>query len=151
MPFGGGGLVSGIGSAIRALKPNAKIYAAEVATAAPLAPSLAAGKPVTVDYTATFVDGIGSRNVLADMWPVVSSIVDGSIVMPLESVSAAVRLLVERARVVAEGAGATSVAAALSGRAGSGKVVCVISGGNIDSSKLAAILEGGAAIPKAQW
>lgn len=140
VPFGGGGLISGIGSAIRALKPNTKIYAAEVATAAPLAPSLAAGKPVMVDYTATFVDGIGSRNVLADMWPIVSSIVDGSIVMPLEKVAGAVRLLVERARVVAEGAGATSVAAALSGRAGGGKIVCVVSGGNIDAWKLTGIL-----------
>jgi threonine dehydratase len=143
VPYGGGGLISGIGSAIRALKPATKIFAAEVATAAPLEPSLAAGKPVTVEYTPTFVDGIGSRNVLADMWPIVSSIVDGSLVMPLESVASAVRLLVERARVVAEGAGATSVAAALSGTAGSGKVVCVVSGGNIDASKLAAILGGG--------
>ena len=144
VPYGGGGLVSGIGSAIRALRPSTKIYAAEVATAAPLAPSLAAGKPVSVEYTPTFVDGIGSRNVLADMWPIVQSIVDGSIVMPLDEVSAALRLLVERARVVAEGAGASSVAAALSGRAGSGKVVCVVSGGNIDAGKLAGILTGGA-------
>jgi threonine dehydratase len=142
VPYGGGGLISGIGSAIRALKPKTKIFAAEVATAAPLGPSLAAHKPVTVDYTPTFVDGIGSRNVLAGMWPIVSSIVDGSLVMPLDAVAGAVRLLVERARVVAEGAGATSVAAALAGRAGGGKVVCVVSGGNIDAAKLAGILTG---------
>src|SRR5262249_53686871 len=97
--------VSGIGSAIRALRPSTKIYAAEVATAAPLAPSLAAGKPVSVEYTPTFVDGIGSRNVLADMWPIVQSIVDGSIGMPLDEGSAAPRLLRERARVRAGGAG----------------------------------------------
>jgi threonine dehydratase len=142
IPYGGGGLSTGIASAIRALKPDTRLYACEVETAAPLAPSLAAGAPREVPYTATFVDGIGGPSVLLEMWPVVSNLLDGSLVMPVAAVADAVRLLVERNRVVAEGAGATPVAAALSGQAGSGKVVCVVSGGNIDSAKLAKILLG---------
>ncbi len=142
IPYGGGGLSTGIASAIRTLKPDTRLYACEVETAAPLAPSLAAGTPQEVPYTATFVDGIGGPSVLPEMWPVVSKLLDGSLVMPVAAVADAVRLLVERNRVVAEGAGATPVAAALSGKAGSGKVVCVVSGGNIDSAKLAKILLG---------
>ena len=142
IPYGGGGLSTGIASAVRALKPDTRLYACEVETAAPLAPSLAAGAPQEVSYTATFVDGIGGPSVLPEMWPVVSKLLDGSLVLPVAAVADAVRLLVERNRVVAEGAGATPVAAALSGQAGSGKVVCVVSGGNIDSAKLAKILLG---------
>jgi threonine dehydratase len=142
IPYGGGGLSTGIASAVRALKPDTRLYACEVETAAPLAPSLAAGAPQEVHYIATFVDGIGGPSVLPEMWPVVSKLLDGSLVMPVAAVADAVRLLVERNRVVAEGAGATPVAAALSGKAGSGKVVCVVSGGNIDSAKLAKILLG---------
>jgi threonine dehydratase len=142
LPYGGGGLSCGVASAVRALKPDTRLYACEVETAAPLAPSLAAGAPQQVSYTATFVDGIGSPAVFPDMWPLVSRLLDGSLVVPLTEVAAAVRLLVERNRVVAEGAGATPVAAALAGQAGSGKVVCVVSGGNLDSIKLAKILQG---------
>jgi threonine dehydratase len=142
IPFGGGGLSAGIASAVRAIKPDTKLYACEVETAAPLAPSMAAGAPQTVSYTATFVDGIGSGGLLPDMWPLVSRLLDGSLVVALAEIAGAVKLLVERNRVVAEGAGATSVAAALSGQAGAGKVVCVVSGGNIDSFKLAKILRG---------
>ncbi len=142
IPYGGGGLSTGIASAARALKPHTRLYACEVETAAPLAPSLAAGTPQEVHYTATFVDGIGGPSVLPAMWQVVSNLLDGSLVMPVSAVADAVRLLVERNRVVAEGAGATPVAAALSGKAGGGKVVCVVSGGNIDSAKLAKILLG---------
>jgi threonine dehydratase len=142
IPYGGGGLSTGIASAVRALKPDTRIYACEVESAAPLAPSLAAGAPQEVPYVATFVDGIGGPAVLPEMWPLVSMLLDGSLVMSVNAVADAVRLLVERNRVVAEGAGATSVAAALSGKAGSGKVVCVISGGNIDGAKLAKILLG---------
>jgi len=142
IPYGGGGLSTGIASAVRALKPDTRLYACEVETAAPLAPSLATGAPQEVPYTATFVDGIGGPLVLQEMWPVVSKLLDGSLVLPVAAVADAVRLLVERNRVVAEGAGATPVAAALSGQAGSGKVVCVVSGGNIDSAKLAKILLG---------
>lgn len=142
IPYGGGGLSAGIASAIRALKPDTRIYAGEVETAAPLKPSLAAGAPQEVAYTPSFVDGIGGKSVLPDMWPLVSHLLDGSLVVSLAEVAAAIRLLVERNRVVAEGAGATPVAAALAGQAGSGKVVCVVSGGNIDSAKLTKILAG---------
>lgn len=142
IPYGGGGLSSGIASAIRALKPRTKIYACEVETAAPLATSLAAGEPRTVGYSPSFVDGIGAKSLLPEMWPMVRSLLDGSLVMPSTAVASAVRLLVERNRIVAEGAGATPVAAALAGKAGGGKVVCVVSGGNIDSSVLARILTG---------
>lgn len=141
-PYGGGGLTSGVASAIRARKPDTRLFAAEVATAAPLAPSLAAGSPQEVVYQPSFVDGIGGKSVLSEMWPLVSSLVDGSLVVELEAVAAALRLLLERNRVLAEGAGATPVAAALAGLAGSGKVVCVVSGGNLDSSKLIKILAG---------
>ena len=142
IPYGGGGLSTGIASAVRALKPDTRLYACEVETAAPLAPSLAAGAPQEVHYTPTFVDGIGGPSVLPEMWPLVSQLLDGSLVMPVAAVADAVRLLIERNRVVAEGAGATPVAAALAGKAGSGKIVCVVSGGNIDSAKLAKILLG---------
>jgi threonine dehydratase len=142
IPYGGGGLSAGIASAIRPLKPSTRIFACEVSTAAPLAPSLAAGAPQEVAYTPTFVDGIGGKSLVPEMWPLVSGLLDGSLVVTPEQVAAAIRLLVERNRVVAEGAGATPVAAALTGSAGAGKVVCVVSGGNIDSAKLAKILQG---------
>jgi threonine dehydratase len=142
IPYGGGGLSSGIASAIRPLKPQTRIYACEVETAAPLAPSLAAGEPQTAAYTPSFVDGIGGKSLLRPMWPMVRDLLHGSLVMPLSAIASAIRLMAERNRVIAEGAGATPVAAAVSGKAGGGKVVCVVSGGNIDSSVLAKILTG---------
>jgi threonine dehydratase len=141
-PYGGGGLSCGIASAIRAVAPSCTVFAAEVATAAPLAPSLEAGQPVKVDYTPSFVDGIGSPEVFPEMFELAEELLDGALVAQLAEVEDAVRLLAERARVVAEGAGATPVALARSGAAGSGKIVCVVSGGNIDASKLAEILGG---------
>ena len=143
IPYGGGGLSSGIAAAVRALRPDARVYACEAETAAPLVAALAAGAPQTVPYTATFIDGMGSASVVAEMWPLVSRLLDGSLVVTVAEIAAAMRLLVERNRVVAEGAGAAPVAAALTGKAGGGKVVCVVSGGNIDSAKLATILTGG--------
>ena len=140
VPYGGGGLISGIATAVKTIKPNVKVFASEVETAAPLSPSLKAGKPVKVEYTASFVDGMGSSSVLSEMWPLVSKLVDDSIVLSLKQIAAAVKLLMERSRIVAEGAGASSLAAALTGKAGSGKIVCVISGGNIDGEKLVKIL-----------
>jgi len=142
VPFGGGGLSCGIASALRASKPGVRIYACEVETAAPLSASLRAGAPLAIDHVASFVDGIGGKAVLAEMWPLASRLLDGSLVVALAAVAAAVRLLVERNRVVAEGAGATPVAAALAGLGGSGKIACIVSGGNIDGSKLARILRG---------
>ncbi|MEO7086384.1 MAG: threonine/serine dehydratase [Gemmatimonadaceae bacterium] len=135
VPFGGGGLISGIATAIRARAPRATIFGCEVSTSTPLTAAFAAGAPVQVERTPSFVDGIGGRGVLAEMWPIVSSLVDGALVAPLDDVGGAVRLLLERARVVAEGAGATPVAAALALSASEArrKVVCVVSGGNIDS------------------
>jgi threonine dehydratase len=142
VPYGGGGLSAGIASAVKALKPTVRVFAGEVETAAPLSASLRAGSPQDVAYTASFVDGIGGRGLLVEMWPLVSKLLDGALVMSLAEIAAAVRILATRNRVVAEGAGATSVAAGLSGRAGSGKIVCVVSGGNIDAAKLCKILAG---------
>jgi threonine dehydratase len=142
VPYGGGGLVSGIASAIKSLQPAVKIYASEVETAAPLAPSLEAGMPVKVEYIPSFVDGMGSSNVLPEMWPLVSRLVDKSIVLSLKQIAEAIKLLIERNRIIAEGAGGSSLAAALTGKAGTGKIVCVISGGNIDAEKLIKILSG---------
>jgi threonine dehydratase len=143
IPYGGGGLSCGIAAAFRALRPQTKVYACEVETAAPLHAALQAGVPTPIDYRPSFVDGIGGKGVLAEMWPLAQRFLDGSLVVSLEAVAGAVRMLAERARVVAEGAGAAPVAAALSGRAGGGKVVCVVSGGNIDPATLTIILQGG--------
>jgi threonine dehydratase len=142
IPWGGGGLASGIATALRAMRPGCRLFAAEVATAAPLAPSLAAGRPVEVDYRASFVDGIGSRTVFSRMFERARALLDGSLVASLAEVAGAVRLLAERNRVIAEGAGACGVANALAGRAGRGRIVCVVSGGNIDASRLCATLAG---------
>ena len=142
IPYGGGGLTVGIATAIRALRPATKIITAEPATAAALAAALAAGHPADVDYRASFVDGSGSRRVLDSMWPLVAPLVDQALAIEVGEVAAAVRTLAERARVIAEGAGALAPAAALAGRAGTGKIVCVVSGGNINLSKLGEILNG---------
>ena len=142
VPFGGGGLVSGIASALRALRPGTKVYAAESASSAPLAASLAKGEATEIAHTRTFVDGIGGPRVFPEMFTLAVELLDGSLVSSLEEIAAAIRLLVERNRVVAEGAGAASVAAAISGKAGRGKVVAVVSGGNIDTAALATILQG---------
>jgi threonine dehydratase len=140
VPYGGGGLVCGIASALRELRPDCRIYACEVETAAPLAASLAAGEPVEVEHVPSFVDGIGAPTVFPEMFALVRELVAGSIVVGLDEIASAIRLLVERNRVVAEGAGAAPVAAALTRQ--EGKLVCVVSGGNIDSSKLQTILAG---------
>ena len=145
VPFGGGGLASGIACAVKALLPNVRVYAAEVEGAAPLAAALAAGGPVAIERRPSFVDGIGSGTVLPAMWPLVSSVLDGSIVVSLEQVESAMRLLASRVRVVAEGAGAAALAATLTGQAGEGPVAAVISGGNIDPAVFAAIVSRGQA------
>ena len=144
IPYGGGGLTVGIASALRALRPQTKIYTAEPETGAALVAAVKAGGPETVDYEASFVDGAGSRRVLDPMWPLVMPLVDDAFAVPIPDAAAAIRTMAERVRVIAEGAGALAAAVALSGRAGSGKVVCVVSGGNINLAKLAEILEGGA-------
>ena len=142
VPYGGGGLSCGIASALKALTPNVKVFAAEVDTAAPLAPSLEAGQRVEVTYTPSFVDGMGSRGILEEMWPLAQGLLAGSLVVTLRQVADAVRVLAERARVIAEGAGAAALATVQAGLAPEGKIVCVVSGGNIDTSKLVRILHG---------
>jgi len=140
--FGGGGLSCGIGTAVRALQPQAKIYAVEPETAAPVAAAFAAGEIQRVEYKPSFVDAAGSNSVLPEMWPLVQKTLAGSIVVTLAETKAAIRHLVERNRIVAEGAGALPVAAALSGKTGTGKIVCVVSGGNVDTAVLVKILQG---------
>ena len=143
IPYGGGGLTVGIASAVKALRPQTKIYTAEPSTGAALTAALSVGEPVDVDYEPSFVDGAGSRRVLDTMWPRVRPLVDDAFAVPIADAAAAVQVLAERVRVIAEGAGALACAAALAGRAGSGKVVCIVSGGNIDLGKLTSILSGG--------
>ena len=144
VPWGGGGLTTGIASALAALSPATRVYACEPETGAPVAATIANdGVPVAVDYRASFVDGAGSKALLPPMWERARGLLAGSHVISLDETAAAVRLLAERTRVVAEGAGALAVAAATSGRAGTGRIVCIVSGGNIDSSRLATILGGG--------
>ena len=137
IPWGGGGLSCGIAAVLRSRVPRVRIYAAEIETAAPLAASLAAGEPRTVEYTPSFVDGIGSKMVFPNMFEHARRLLDGSLVVTLAEAAQALRLLAERNRVIAEGAAASAVAAALSGRAGSGKIVAIVSGGNIDMDKFA--------------
>lgn len=142
VPYGGGGLSCGIASVAGALSPRTKVYAVEVETAAPLTASFAAGKPTPVTYTRTFIDGMGSGAVSLEMWPLAQSLLAGTVVVTVAQVAAGIKLLAERCRVIAEGAGAASVAAALSGKLDEKRVVCVVSGGNIDTDKLATILRG---------
>jgi threonine dehydratase len=142
IPYGGGGLTGGIASAIKQLRPQTRVITVEPETAAGMAAAFAAGQPVDVGYRSSFVDGAGGRRVLDSVWPLVRPLVDDALAIPLAEVAAAIRTLAGRVRVIAEGAGALALAAALSGRAGTGKVVCVVSGGNIDPGKLAEILTG---------
>jgi threonine dehydratase len=135
-------LSCGIASALRSLKPGINVYACEVNTAAPLAASLAAGRPTQVEYTASFVSGMGAPFVFPEMWPLASHLLDGSLVVTLAEVARAIKRMAERNHVIAEGAGAVPVAAALSGQAGTGKIVCVVSGGNLDTDKVISILQG---------
>jgi len=142
--LGGGGLLSGIGCVMRALRPSAKVYAAEPETAAPLAASLAAGHPVRLeDWKASFVDGAGGRSVLPSMWPLLKQAVDASVVVTLADVATAMRLAAERCHIIAEGAGGCAIAAALSPHvraAGHKRIVAVVSGGNIDLSRFASLV-----------
>jgi threonine dehydratase len=142
IPWGGGGLACGIAVAMRSLNPRCRILAAEVASAAPLVVALAAGSPQVITYQPSFVDGIGSKTVLPQMFQRAQALVDRALVASVDEVAAALRLIAERNHVIAEGAGACPVACALSGKAGSGKIVCVVSGGNINMSQLCAVLSG---------
>jgi threonine dehydratase len=141
VPYGGGGMACGLAVALAEARPGARVIGCEVETATPLTASLAAGQPEVVPYTASFVEGIGGKSLLPAMWPLVRLLLAGSATATLDGIADAIRLLVARHRVVSEGAGAASVAAALAGHA-RGPTVCVVSGGNIDLAVLAAILEG---------
>jgi threonine dehydratase len=139
--IGGGGLISGVGSAIKALRPDVRVLGAEPETAAPYALSLRDGGPRRFpDWQASFVDGAGGKSVTERMWRRMQAVVDGSITVTLDQVRTAMRLIAEKSRTVAEGAGALALAAALTGEAGDGPIVCVVSGGNIDLSKFAELV-----------
>ncbi len=144
VPYGGGGLSCGIASALKAVRPEIRVLACEIEGGEPLAAALAAGRPVDVPQFVSWVSGIAVGPVLEEMWPLASRLIDGTVAPGLNQIAGAVRLLFERNRLIAEGGGAASVAAALAGLAGGGKIVCVISGGNIDAGVLATILRGGA-------
>lgn len=142
VPFGGGGLSCGIASAFRELNPQVRVIGSESEHCAPLTAALAADEPVQLPCPPTFISGIGIGRVLDEMWPLIKELLQGTVVASVEDISNTIRLLYERHRVIAEGAGAAPVAAALAGMAGKGKVVCVISGGNLDNKYLIDILEG---------
>ena len=140
--IGGGGLITGVGSAIRALRPEIKIIAVEPETAAPLALSLAAGSPQEFnDWRASFVDGAGGQSVFPRMWERMKPVVDDSLVVTLDETRRAMRIMAEKTRVIAEGAGALPLAAVLSGKVkGPGPIVCIVSGGNIDLNKFCELI-----------
>ncbi len=139
--IGGGGLISGIGSAIKALDPRIQVWGAEPETAAPAALSFARGSPQVFEgWKASFVDGAGGHSLFPRMWERMKPVVDGCIVVSLDETKRAMRLLAEKARVIAEGAGALSLAAALTGKAGPGPIVAIVSGGNVDLKKFCEIV-----------
>ena len=139
--IGGGGLITGVGSAIKALRPEAKVLGAEPETAAPYALSIREGGPRKfADWQASFVDGAGGKSVTERMWQRMQAVVDGTITVTLDQTAAAMRLIAEKSRTIAEGAGALSLAAALSDPSLKGPIVCVVSGGNIDLDKFAALV-----------
>jgi threonine dehydratase len=136
--IGGGGLITGVGSAVKAVRPEVAVVGAEPETAAPYAYSLDAGEPSKFpDWQASFVDGAGGQSVTERMWQRMRPLVDRSIVVTLDETRRSMRLIADKARAIAEGAGALSLAAALTGKAGDGPIVCVVSGGNIDLKKFA--------------
>jgi threonine dehydratase len=139
--IGGGGLIAGVGSAIKALSPGVKVWGAEPETAAPAALSFAMGSPqVFKDWKASFVDGAGGQSLFPRMWERMKPVMDGCIVVSLDETRQAMRLMADKARVIAEGAGALSVAAALTGKAGQGPIVAIVSGGNIDLAKFCELI-----------
>lgn len=142
VPFGGGGLSTGVAAALRAAGSSARVLGAESAHCAPLTAALAAGKPVMAASEPSFVSGIGVGRVLDEMWPLIRQLISGTVVASTEEIVAAIRFLCERHRIIAEGAGAAPVAAAMAGRGGTGKIVCVISGGNLNDAYLIDILQG---------
>jgi threonine dehydratase len=144
VPWGGGGLTCGIAAAARGVRPDIRVYACEVEGAAPLSASLAAGKPVDIENKRSFIDGIGGRGVFPAMWELARDLIAGSVTVTVEDVAKGVALLAKRSHLVAEGAGAAPVVAALASKIQPPpkRLACVVSGGNIDSSTLSRILSG---------
>jgi len=142
VPFGGGGLACGIGSMMRRLRPAVRMIVAESEAAQPAAAALANGRPTRVPHIQSFVDGMGSTTVLDEMWPLVRQMVDQAACASFAQITEAIRLLARRHHIIAEAAGAASLAAAMAGQAGKGNIICIVSGGNIDAPKLGAILNG---------
>ena len=143
VPWGGGGLFTGIASALAALRPDTRVYAVQPVTGAAVTAALDAGEPREAEFRPSFVDGAGAKIVLPAMWARAQPLLAGAFTATLDETAAAVRLLAERARVIAEGAGALALAVALSGQVPGRKLVCIVSGGNIDAGRLATILGGG--------
>jgi threonine dehydratase len=142
VPFGGGGLISGIGSVMRRLKPSVRMVLVESEAARPAAAALENGRPVTVPHQQSFVDGMGSSTVLPEMWPLLREVADEATCVSFAQIAGAIRMLATRHHLIAEAAGAAALAAATAGLAGGGNIVCIISGGNMDAAKLGAILSG---------
>jgi threonine dehydratase len=142
VPFGGGGLICGIGSVLRRALPHVKMIVAESQAAQPAAAALKNGRPTRVPHQQSFVDGMGSATVLEEMWPLLRQIADRAECASFAQIAAAIRVLARRHHVIAEAAGAAATAIAMAGGAGKGNIVCIVSGGNIDASKLGAILNG---------
>lgn len=140
--IGGGGLITGVGSAIKALRPDVQLWGAEPETAAPAALSFSMGSPqVFKEWQASFVDGAGGKSLFPRMWERIKPLADGFIVVSLEETKRAMRIMAEKARIIAEGAGALPLAAALTGKAGQGPIVAIVSGGNIDLKKFSELIE----------
>ena len=141
--IGGGGLITGVGSAIKAHRPDTTVLGAEPETAAPYALSLREGGPRKFpDWQATFVDGAGGKSVTERMWQRMRPVTDGAITVTLDQTRDAMRLIAEKTRTISEGAGALALAAALTGKAGDGPIVCIVSGGNIDLAKFSELIAG---------
>jgi len=139
--IGGGGLIAGVGSAIKAHRAEVRVLGAEPETAAPYALSLREGGPRKFpDWQASFVDGAGGKSVTERMWQRMRPVTDGTITVTLDQTRDAMRLIAEKTRTIAEGAGALALAAALTGQAGDGPIVCIVSGGNIDLKKFAELV-----------
>ncbi|MBN9217361.1 MAG: pyridoxal-phosphate dependent enzyme [Mesorhizobium sp.] len=146
-PYGGGGMTTGVASAVKVLRPQTRVLAVEDENAAPVTAALAAGRIVEITTRPSFIKSIGGPSLVPELWPVANQLIDGAITVSLDQVTEAMRLLFSKAKIVAEGAGAASLAAALSSEQATGNVVCVISGGNIDAGAYAQVLAG--AIPAA--
>lgn len=145
LPVGGGGLMGGVGSVIKALNPSVRLVAVEPEGCPALHESLRLGKPTSVECN-TICDGVAVPYITDEVFPLLRDLVDEVILVSEDAVRATIRRLALGNRMIVEGAGALSVAAALdTPEAKRGKTVCVVTGGSIDTAKLAELLNDGAA------